>query len=413
MKQDKQKKGQLELDGQTYERLKKHLYSKKPVLGGDSPFSELLQGMVNQLLEGEIESFMNDERNEGHKNKRNGKSVKKVLTNSGEIYVETPRDRNGDFEPALIPKRQRELNSGLDTQILALYAQGNSIEDVRRLLEQMYGVEISAGKISQITDKVLPQIQEWRDRELKSFYPIVYLDAIHFKVRSENKYSNHAFYTVYSVDWEGQRDLLGLYVQGSEGASKWGLILEDLKRRGVEDVLVMCTDNLTGFSQVINEVYPRTIIQKCIVHQVRNSLKYVDSKDAKKVSSDLRKIYTATTLEQAESALLAFEVKWSKQYQYIVNQWRKNWDELMAFMDFAPAMRKMIYTTNPVEALHRIMRKLIKSKAAWVSTTALTKQIYLSVMHNKKSWNRKAFGWTSIQRSIMENYSERVPEDIR
>ncbi len=411
MKKSK-KKEQLLVEPEMYNRLKDHLYSKRPVLGEDSPFSELLQSMVNQMLEGEMDSFISEEHESNRTNKRNGKSVKKVRTNSGDIYVETPRDRNGDFEPELIGKRQRELSSGLDTQILALYAQGNSIEDVRRLLIKMYGVEISAGKISQITDKVLPEIQEWRNRELKSFYPIVYLDAIYFKVRNEGKYSNHAFYTAYSVDWEGQRDLLGLYVQGSEGASKWGIILEDLKRRGVADILVMCTDNLTGFSEIITDVFPQTIVQKCVVHQVRNSLKYVDSKDTKKVVTDLRKIYTAPTLEQAESALLAFEVKWSKQYQYIADQWRKNWDELMAFMDFDPGMRKMIYTTNPVEALHRIMRKLIKSKAAWVSQTALTKQLYLSLMHNKKSWCKKAFGWTQIQRSIMIDYPERVPKDI-
>ena len=406
------KKEQLIVAPEMYDRLKEHLYSKRPVLGEDSPFSEMLQSMVNQMLDGEMDSFMGEEQQQGGSNKRNGKTVKRVRTNSGDIYVETPRDRNGDFEPELIEKRQRALNSGLDTQILALYAQGNSIEDVRRLLVKMYGVEISAGKISQITDKVLPEIQLWRNRELKSFYPIVYLDAIHFKVRHEGKYSSHAFYTAYSVDWEGHRDLLGLYVQGSEGAGKWGIILEDLKRRGVVDILVMCTDNLTGFSEVITDAYPQTIVQKCIVHQVRNSLKYVDSKDTKKVTADLRKIYTAPTLEQAESALLAFEIKWSKQYQYIADQWRKNWEELMAYMDFNPGMRKMIYTTNPVEALHRIIRKLIKSKAAWVSQTALTKQLYLSLMHNKKSWSKKARGWTEIQRSILEKYPERVPKEI-
>ncbi len=411
MRKNKQKE-QLETGGEMYERMKEHLYNKRPVLGEDSPFSEILQKMVNQMLEGEMDSFMNEGQRLEGKNKRNGKTTKKVRTNSGDIYVETPRDRNGDFEPELISKRERELSSGLDSQIIALYAQGNSIEDVRRLLVTMYGVEVSAGKISQITDKVLPEIQSWRNRELKSFYSIVYLDAIHFKVREEGKYSNHAFYTAYSVDWEGHRDLLGLYVQGSEGASKWGIILEDLKARGVADILVVCTDNLKGFSEVITEVFPKSIVQKCVVHQVRNSLKYVDSKDTKKVVVDLRQIYTAPTMEQAESALLAFEVKWSKDYQYIVDQWRKNWGELMAYMDFDPGIRKMIYTTNPVEALHRIMRKLIKSKAAWVSQTALVKQLYLSLMHNKKSWSKKARGWTAIQRSIMEKYPERVPKEI-
>ena len=392
-----------------YARMKEHLYSKKPVLGEDSPFSEMLQSMVNTIIDGEMESFMTEEREQGKKNKRNGRTVKKVRTNNGNIWVETPRDRNSEFEPELIPKRQRELTSGLDDQILALYAQGNSVEDVRRLLIQMIGVEISAGKISQITDKVLPEIEMWKNRGLESFYPIIYLDAIHFKIRNEGKYETNAFYTVYSVDWHGQRDLLGLYVQESEGASKWGLILNDLKRRGVKDVLVMCTDNLQGFSEVITDNFPETIVQKCIVHQVRNSLKYIDEKDKKKVISGLRKIYTSVSQQEARTALKTFATTWGDKYDYVVGQWESNWEELLAFMDFPVGMRKMIYTTNPVEALHRVMRKLIKSKAAWVSQTALTKQLYLSLMHNKKSWKRKAYGWVQIQRDILKKYPERIP----
>lgn len=405
----KKKDKQLLKDSELYSRMKDHLYSKKPVLGEDSPFSELLQNMVNTILEGEMDSFIEDEKTSGKLNKRNGKNIKKVRTNTGNIWVETPRDRNSDFEPELVSKRQRELTSGLDEQIIALYAQGNSVEDVRRLLIKMIGVEISAGKISQITDKVLPEIEAWKTRELKSFYPIIYLDAIHFKVRNEGKYETNAFYTVYSVDWHGHRDLLGLYVQGSEGASKWRLILSDLKKRGVKDVLVMCTDNLKGFSEVITDTFPSTIVQKCIVHQVRNSLKYVDEKDRRKVASGLRKIYTSVSREEAQNALSAFEVTWADKYSYIVDQWLSNWEELLAFMDFPTGMRKMIYTTNPVEALHRVMRKLIKSKAAWVSQTALTKQLYLSLMHNEKSWKRKAYGWLQIQRDIMEKYPDRIP----
>lgn len=393
-----------------YSQLREHLYSKKPLLGPDSPFSELLQGMVNTIIEGEMTAFLKEEQLVGRKNKRNGKNVKKVRSTAGDIYVETPRDRNADFEPELIGKRQRELVSGLDEQVLALYAQGNSIEDVKRLLTKMFGVELSAGKISEITDTVLPEIERWKNRELNSFYPIIYLDAIHFKVRQEGKYETNAFYTVYSVDWHGQRDLLGLYVQGSEGSSKWGLILSDLKKRGVKDVLVMCTDNLSGFSEVINESFPQAIVQKCIVHQVRNSMKYVDEKDRKKVASDLRKIYTSVSIQEAQASLESFGVKWGDKYAYIVEQWQSNWEELMAYMDFPVGMRKMIYTTNPVEALHRVMRKLIKSKAAWVSATALTKQLYLSLKHNEKSWKKQARGWAEIQRDILKLYPERVPK---
>ena len=205
-----------------YEKLKEHLYSKAPLLGEGSPFSGLLQEMVNGILDGEIESYMSEQRAGDIINKRNGKTSKKVVSSAGRLCIDTPRDRNGTFEPELLSKRERQLSSGLDDQILALYAQGNSIEDVRRLLMKIYGVDISAGRISQITDSILPIIREWQERPLKAFYPILYLDAIHFKVRHEGKYSSRAFYTVYSVDWEGQRDLLGMYIQSSEGSTRWG-----------------------------------------------------------------------------------------------------------------------------------------------------------------------------------------------
>jgi transposase-like protein len=398
-------------DPSTSERLKERLYSKKGLLGKESPFSEILQGMVDTMLDAEIDSFLTEERAAGTVNKRNGKTGKRVISEIGDLYVSTPRDRNGHFEPELISKRQRALTSGLDDQILALYAQGNSIEDVRRLLEDIYVVSISSGRISQITDKVLPEVQEWRTRSLQSFYPVVYLDAIHFKVRQEGKYISSAFYTVYAVDWEGNRDVLGLYINsGGEGAKRWGMVMEDLKMRGVLDILVICTDDLPGFSGQIEEAFPSSIIQKCIVHQMRNSLKFVDEADKKTVAKDLRQIYTSPTEEAAKTSLLAFEVVWGKKYKYIVKQWNENWTELMAFLDFPLSMRKMIYTTNPVEALHRIMRKLIKSKAAWVSETALLKQLYLSINKNEKSWKRKAHGWTAIQRDIMELYPERIPQ---
>jgi len=394
-----------------YERMKEHLYSKKAITGKGSPFSEILQKMVNTMLSGELEAHIDEEKASGRSNKRNGKISKKVMSDYGALHIETPRDRNSSFEPEVVAKRQRQINSGLDDQILALYAQGNSVEDVRRLLMKIYGVEISAGKISQITDKVLPEIESWRTRELKKFYPVIYLDAIHFKVRRDGKYKSSAFFTVYAVDWDGHRDLLGLYMHGAEGAARWALILEDLKKRGVEDVLVICTDDLKGFSEVIEEIFPQTIVQKCIVHQVRNSLRIVDEKEKKKVGRDLRYIYTASSVEEAQIALETFEVKWGEKYNYIVKQWRSKWEELTAFMSYPVHMRKMIYTTNPVEAVHRVIRKLVKSKAAWVSETALLKQLYLSLMQNTKSWKRRAYGWTAIRRDLLTMYPDRVPQD--
>lgn len=408
-KEEKEKVESQEL----YERMKQRLYSKEPLFGDGSPFSELLQSMVNKMLEGEADHHIDNELLMGKKNKRNGYTKKQVITQSGPIEVQTPRDRNSTFEPELIGKREKELHSGLDTQIIALYAQGNSVEDVRRLIQKIYGIEISAGKISQITDNVLPEIEAWKTRALQSFYPIVYLDAIHFKVRHEGVYSTRAFYTVYSVDWGGNRDLLGLYINQSEGAYNWGLVLQDLKKRGVEDIFVICTDNLKGFSETIQEEYPRAIKQKCIVHQVRNSMKYVDDKDAKKVVVALRKIYSAPTEQAALSALELFKQQWGKTYGYIVENWEQAWEELMAYMNFGSHIRRMIYTTNPVEALHRIIRKIVKGKAAWVSETALLKQIYLALMHNEKSWKRTAYNWKTIQREIMEKYPELINKHIR
>lgn len=405
------KKEELQEDAteDLYKRMQAHLLSKAPLLGKGSPFSEMLQGMVNTMLEGEMASHLFKDRLDGKKNKRNGYTEKEIRSDAGPLQIKTPRDRAGDFEPIVVEKRERSLSSGIDEQILALYAQGNSVEDVRRLLERIYGIELSAGQISQITDRVLPELQSWRERSLQPFYAIVYLDAMHFKVRHEGRYESRAFYTVYAVDWDGNRDLLGLYVQGSEGATRWGVVLADLKKRGVEDILVVCTDDLTGFSEVISDVFPATIAQKCIVHQMRNSLKLVDEKDSKKVASDLRRVYTSVTREAAQSALDTFEAEWGKKYNYIVKQWQSKWDELTAFLDFPKEMQRMIYTTNPVEALHRTIRKIVKSKAAWVSDQALMKQLFLSLTHNEKSWKRKAHGWRAIQRELTDLYPERVP----
>lgn len=408
MRKKKQVVKELESED-LYQRMQAHLLSKAPLLGKGSPFSEMLQGLVNTMLEGEIDTHLESDQAEGRRNKRNGYTEKEIRSDAGPLQIRTPRDRKGEFEPVVVEKRERSLSSGIDEQILALYAQGNSVEDVRRLLDRIYGISISAGQISQITDRVLSELQAWRERALQPFYAVVYLDAMHFKVRHEGRYESRAFYTVYAVDWEGKRDLLGMYVQGSEGATRWGLVLEDLKKRGVEDILVVCTDDLTGFSGVIADVFPKTIAQKCIVHQMRNSLKLVDEKDSKKVASDLRKVYTAVTREAAQSALDVFEVEWGKKYNYIVKQWQDKWEELTAFLDFPKEMQRMIYTTNPVEALHRIIRKIVKSKAAWVSDQALMKQLFLSLTHNEKSWKRNAHGWRAIQRELADLYPDRVP----
>ena len=399
-------------DPEAFKQAESYLRSGKEILGKDSPFTALLQGVVNAALEGEMDAHLEEERVAGSKNKRNGHTSKRVLSSKGELEIKTPRDRAGHFEPELVAKRSRQLHGGLDNEVIALYAQGNSVEDVRRLLNKLYGLSISAGKISAITDRVLVEISDWQQRPLLPFYCIIYLDAIHFNVRHEGKYESRAFYTVYSTDVEGNRDLLGMYVFDTEGAKSWGLVLEDLQRRGVQDVLFFCTDNLKGFSQSINAVYPTAIIQKCIVHQMRNSTRFCDEKDRKEVVKELKKIYKAANRVQAQLHLEAFDAKWGKKYSHIVNSWMDNWEELTAFMEYPKDLRRILYTTNPVEALHRIIRKLVKNKAAWVSDQALIKQLYLSLMYNQKSWRKKTYNWKVCQRAMMDQFGERVTKHL-
>jgi len=406
------KKQKEELPAALQRLIADHLKSGKPLLGEDSPISHLMQSAINAVLEGELDHHLAEDTAAEKKNKRNGSMTKRVISSVGELEIHTPRDRNSTFQPELIAKRQTELNSGLNDQIIALYAQGNSVEDVRRLIKQMFGVKISAGKISAITDQVLPLVQEWRTRPLQAFYAILYLDAIYFRVRHEGKYGLRAFYTVYSIDIDGRRDILGLYLFENESSTEWGLVMEDLKSRGVEDVVVICTDNLSGFSQAIDQVFPQAVVQKCIVHQVRNSVRFVTDKERKKVGADLRTIYTAINETEAKMALEALYAKWDKKLHYILDDWQDKWEELMAFMQFPKEMRRMIYTTNPVEAVHRIMRKLIKGKAAWTSETALLKQLYLSLMHNQKSWKKKAFKWNSILHELIKIYGGRIDKHL-
>jgi transposase-like protein len=383
------------------------LYKGDPLVGEQGIFSDLLQALVNAALEGEIDYTLNSEGATGESNRRNGYKEKQIISNAGSLQIKTPRDRNGNHEPILVKNWERELNSGMDEIILSLYARGQSIEDVRFQLKNLYGVEISQGAISAITDKVWPEITEWQQRGLNRLYVIVYLDAIHYQVREEGSYISKAVYTCYGVDINGQRDILGMYLSESEGSRHWGLILEDLKRRGVEDVFFFCIDGLTGFKEVIKTVFPCSIVQRCIVHMIRTSTRYVAEKDRKAVCADLRKIYTAANRDQALIALESFGQKWDKKYKEIKSKWLENWEELMAFMDYTAHIRRMIYTTNPVEALHRVMRKVTKSKGAWVNDKALLKQLYLILHYNEKSWKRTAFSWIAIQRDLIEKFGIR------
>jgi putative transposase len=304
-KQKKEKQPRLEdliPDETQRKEVVSRLYKGDPILGDGGIFTDMLQSFVNAALEGELDINLTD-KPPGSSNRRNGYTDKVVRSAAGPLQVRTPRDRSGEHDPILIKKWERELGTGIDEIILSLYARGQSVDDVRHQLQHLYGIEVSAGVISSVTDRVWPEITEWQQRSLYACYPIVYLDAIHYKVREAGHVTSKAIYTCYGINAEGERDILGLYLNEAEGARNWGLILEDLKRRGAEDIFFFCIDGLTGFTEAIEQVYPKAIVQRCIVHMVRTSTRFVSDKDIKKVCADLRKIYTAANIQQAETAL--------------------------------------------------------------------------------------------------------------
>lgn len=364
--------------------------------GKDGVLTPLIKALLESALEGEMEAHLSDCDESGITNRRNGKSTKTVKSSSGAFNLSTPRDRDGSFEPEIIKKRQTVLNESLDKKILSLYGIGLSYESISEHLAEMYGLEVSSAKISQITDKLLPLITEWRNRPLESVYPIVFLDAMHFKVRIEGKVISQAFYTVLAVTPEGKKDILGLYLSENEGARFWLGVLNDLKARGVEDILIASIDGLKGFPDAIAEVFPATEIQLCVVHQIRNSLKYVISKDQKEFMSDLKLIYKASSKDLAEHHLLELGEKWGKKYPAVIKSWNNNWESLSQYFKYPEQLRQIIYTTNIVEGFHRQIRKYTKSKGAFTSENALIKLIYSASQKVLEKWGQPMHNWALI-----------------
>jgi putative transposase len=384
------------------------LQSGKPLLGSGGIMTSFIKHLVEASLEGELDYHLAEHRGQGVANKRNGKGrTKHVKTEYGEIELASPRDRRGDFTPKTVGKWERSVGTGFEAQILELYAMGNSVEDISGHLSRMYGAELSTGAISAVTSRVWEEVLAWQTRPLESMYTLVYLDAIHYKVRDEGQVVTKAVYTVYGVDVEGNRDILSLHVGQSEGAHQWALHVEDLKRRGVEDVLFFAVDGLQGLGDGIQRVFPGSVVQRCIVHMVRTSLLGVSDRDRRAVVQDLRLVYSAANEGAALAALEQFEAKWGKKYGYIGKKWRDSWLELTAFLDFGAAIRKVMYTTNAVENVHRQMRRVTKAKGAWCTEKALVKQIYMSLMLNKKSWSKRVGSWMQVEKELVEVYGER------
>ena len=360
---------------------------------------DLLGETIQTMLEGEIEEELGyskynyDEKNT--QNSRNGYSPKKVRSEYGEVELNIPRDRNNEFKPQIIPKYQREI-TGIEGQIIALYAKGMSNRDIEDHLKNIYGIEVSATMISKITDKILPEIKEWQTRQLEEVYPIVFMDAIHYSVRQDGVVIKKAVYILIGINLKGEKEVLGFWIGENESSKFWLNILNEIGNRGVEDILIISVDNLKGFSEAIKGKYPNSEIQKCIVHQIRNSIKYVASKDMKEFTKDLKTIYKAITLEQAADNLLHLEEKWGKKYRAAIKSWQDNWEELTTYFKYPEEIRRLIYTTNSIENFNRQLRKYTKTKSSYPTDDSLSKSIYLSIKEITKKWTGKVQNWGQI-----------------
>ena len=373
---------------------------------------ELKKRLVETALEAEMTEHLGYEKHSpdgrGTGNSRNGKTSKRLIGSDGDLEIEVPRDRNGDFEPQLVRKRQVRL-PGFDEKVLSLYARGMTTREIQDHLEEIYEVEVSPALISRVTDAVLDELKAWQNRPLDPVWPIVYLDAIHLKIRTDGRVQSRAVYVALGVDLSGNKELLGLWIGENEGAKFWLNVLTELSNRGVQDILIAAVDGLTGFPEAIESVFPRTEVQLCIVHMVRNSLRYVSWKQRKAVARDLKKVYSAATAEAAEQALAAFEAKWSEQYPMAAKSWRDRWENVIPFFGYPEPIRKAIYTTNAVESLNAQLRKVTKKRGAFPTDDSVRKVLYLAVMRASKKWTMPIRDWAAALNFFSIVFEGRVP----
>jgi len=389
------------------ENLRKEALEPNPIR---EKLKELIQQTLQEALEAELEEFLGYSKYERTKkdNYRNGYTTKTVKTDVGEIEIDTPRDRNGEFKPKILPKRQTMIDD-LENKIVALYAKGMSTRDIQELLSDMYGMDISTSLISKITDRLLPKIEEWLSRTLDKIYAVIYIDGIVYKVKQEGKVVQKVVNVVIGINTEGKKELLGFWISETESASFWLKVLNDIKSRGVEDVLIFSVDGLSGISKAIHNVYPKADIQKCIVHQVRNSLKYVPWKDRKQVAKDLKEVYQAPTVELARVKLEEFKEKWSEKYPHIAISWETNWDELMTYFDYPEEIRKLLYTTNIIESVNSKLRKATEGKKVFPSDESLLKSLYMVAVELEKKWEKRPItDWGIIYGQLTLKFEGRI-----
>ena len=379
------------------------------MLNSGGLLKQLTKRLVEKALESEMDSHLGYFRYDrtDSDNARNGSSTKNLVTDNGLITIEVPRDREAKFEPALIPKRQTRID-GLDQKIISLYAKGMSLSDIKIQIEELYGAEVSESLISKITDDVMDDVKAWQSRPLESVYPIVFFDCLVLKVRQDKRIINKAVYVALGIDMEGKKDILGLWISENEGAKFWLGNLTEMKNRGMQDMLIACTDNLTGMSDAIMAVYPKTEHQLCIVHQIRNSMKYVSYKDRKQIASDLKPIYTSKTEEEAHLALESFDSKWSRQYPQIAKSWYANWDNLMIFLQYPEEIRRVIYTTNSVESVNSQLRRVTKNKRVFPNDEAVFKILYLTINYITRKWTMPIQNWNVAMAHFLIKFEGRI-----
>jgi putative transposase len=401
---------------QEYEALKKKALEQfrtgKPLLGKDGAFAPLLKQFLESALCAEMDEHLTvQEREKG--NRKNGTSKKMIKSSVGSFELETPRDRESSFEPDIIKKRETILADSLEDKIIGLYGLGTSLRDISTHIKEMYDTEISSSTLSSITDRIIPQIKEWQQRPLDEVYCIVWMDAMYYKVRDNGRVENRAVYNILGITTEGKKELLGMYVSQNEGANFWLSVLTDLQNRGIKDILIACIDNLKGFAEAINSIYPATEVQSCIVHQIRNSLKYVASKDQKEFIKDLKEVYQATTKDFAEDNLINVTEKWGKKYPIVTDSWNNNWKKLSTYFKYTESIRRLIYTTNTIEGFHRQVRKVTKTKASFTNDMALLKLIYLATRNISKKWTQPLQNWSLTVSQLSIIFGDRLKLKIQ
>lgn len=377
-----------------FEKAVQDLLSGKKLTGKEGILTPLIKELVETALEAEINSHLNSRDSESKPNRRNGYNKKTIKSSSGSFELSTPRDRNGEFEPQIVKKHQTTISDEIEGKILSMYGLGMSYQDISSHITELYGISVSPGAISEITDKIIGKVKEWQQRPLESFYPFIWLDAIHYKIKEDGRYVSKAVYTIIGVNIRGVKEVLGLYINDSEGANFWLQVLTDLQNRGIEDILIASVDGLKGFPEAIGTIFPKTEVQLCIVHQIRNSVRYVGSKNQRAFIKDLKLVYQAVNEKAALDALNELERKWGDKYPVAISSWRNKWDNLSNYFKYPEDIRRVIYTTNIIESVHRQFRKLTKTKGGFPNENSLLKLLYMGILNAQKKWTMPIRNWS-------------------